>query len=489
MFAADPVCRYEAEKLARAFFPFEKFTPADALGDGEDSISVELVGDTARVFARYSGRLVSESRPVPAGADDHARELAACTALYKALCGAAGYTLPWGLLTGVRPAKLFGRLRESGGEGYAKSYFADTLLVSPGKVELCSECSKNEDAIIARSTDKSYSLYVSIPFCPSRCGYCSFVSHSIAGAGKLLPDYLKLLSEELRATASAARDLGLTLSTVYVGGGTPSVLSAEQTADLLREITSDFPTRGAAEFTFEAGRPETITREKLEVLREYGVTRISVNPQTLHDSTLAAVGRRHTVADFYRAFSLAREAGFGNINTDLIAGLPGEDAAMFRESVEGIARLSPESVTVHSLAAKRAAALGRSPFENAAVAGEMVDFARERLAAVGYFPYYMYRQSKTVGNLENVGYAKPGREGLYNVYMMDETHTVLSCGAGAVTKLKAPGKNIIRRVFNFKYPYEYIRRFPEIISRKSEITEFYSGLGETIIKGATQNDI
>lgn len=468
---------YETEKLARAFFPFAKFQFTSTLSAEEDGLLTALDGTTVFACLQLGGKIEKETRKCPVEADEKEKELAVATVLYTVLCRYAGYVQPWGILTGVRPAKLFSRLQQQIGLKETERYFREVLLVNPKKIALCAACAESEGKIISRSGSRSFSLYVSIPFCPSRCAYCSFVSHSVDKAAVLIPRYLELLFEELRLTARIAADLNLQLSTVYIGGGTPSVLSAQQIRALLCEIHSCFDLSSCAEFTFEAGRPETITADKLRALTEYGVSRISINPQTFHDTTLQAIGRRHTVADVYKAFDTAAACGIQHINMDLIAGLAQEQLSDFAETLEAAMQLTPQSITVHTLAMKRAAKLNQNRdyayLARGKIVKQMVDHAHMCLTNANYFPYYMYRQSKTVGNLENVGYAKEGFSGLYNVYIMDETHTILSCGASAVTKLKVPGQNIIERVFNFKYPYEYIHRFSEILSRKDAVQRFY----------------
>ena len=286
-----------------------------------------------------------------------------------------------------------------------------------------------------------------------------------------------MLCDELEQTAKIVKALGLRLETVYMGGGTPTVLSAEQLSKVLGTVNSAFDLSTLREYTVEAGRPDTITPEKLSAIYRAGVTRISINPQTMNDRVLEHIGRKHTARQTEEAFVMARECGFKNINTDLIAGLPTDTLESFSNTLDRIARLDPESVTVHALSMKRASRLttdGSLPEDAVGeTASAMVDLARERLDRGGIFPYYMYRQSKTVGNLENVGYAKRGAECLYNVYIMDETHTILGCGASAVTKLREPGGANISRIFNFKYPYEYIDRYSEQLARKDGIAEFY----------------
>ena len=286
---------------------------------------------------------------------------------------------------------------------------------------------------------------------------------------------MRLLCEELRVTAETAARAGISPKTVYVGGGTPTSLSAADLETVLAALNRYFDARSTAEFTVEAGRPDTVTPEKLRVLKAAGVTRISVNPQTFSDAVLRAVGRPHTAADTAEKFRLAREVGFDNINMDLIAGLPTDTFAGFCDSLRRTVALAPENITVHTLALKRAAALAEEAGSVSAAreTARMVDFSGEYLRENGYVPYYMYRQSKSAGNLENVGWTRPGRACLYNVFMMEELHTVLACGGGAVTKLITPGYRNIARIYNFKYPYEYIGRFGEQIERKREIEEFY----------------
>ena len=271
--------------------------------------------------------------------------------------------------------------------------------------------------------------------------------------------------------------MGLKLLSIYIGGGTPTTLSAEQLTLIMDTVSSNFDLSNLLEYTVEAGRPDTVTREKLQAIKRGGATRISINPQTMNDEVLEKIGRRHTVAMMREAFLLAREVGFDNINTDLIAGLSGDTLESFKNSVDEIIALNPENVTVHSLSMKRASNLNKLNYQFVANEGEeaalMVDYALNELTKAEIYPYYMYRQSKTVGNLENVGYAKKGYEGLYNVYIMDETHSIIGCGASAVTKLREPNGNNIDRIFNFKYPYEYIDNFPLMLERKKGILEFY----------------
>lgn len=293
----------------------------------------------------------------------------------------------------------------------------------------------------------------------------------------MIPAYVELLCREIQETGRIVRELGLRCESVYFGGGTPTTLTGQQLTAVMDAVSANFDLSHLREYTVEAGRPDTITEDRLEALLRGGVTRISINPQTMNDAVLQEIGRRHTADDTRRAFVLARSKGFDNINMDLIAGLPLDTGESFDATLTEILQMDPESVTVHTLAMKRASRLTVSGERQLLRQGEtvahMLEQSRKRLEAAGILPYYMYRQSKTVGNLENVGYAKPGYECLYNVFIMDETHTILGCGASAVTKLRQPGKNYIERIFNYKYPYEYNTRFGEVLNRKSRVKGFY----------------
>lgn len=333
---------------------------------------------------------------------------------------------------------------------------------------------EHELEIRALSKPNSVSLYISIPFCPSRCSYCTFTSHSVEKAAKLIPQYVTLLCSELEDIAVLIEELGLHLETVYMGGGTPTVLTAQQLDDVLSTVNRCFDMSGVREITVEAGRPDTITAEKLSVLKKNGVERISINPQTMDDEVLAEIGRRHTAKDVKDAFALARTFNFNSINMDLISGLPGDNAEKFRRTIDEVLAMSPDNITLHTLTVKHGANLApmaQSIF--AKTVDEMNEYAYDEFAKAGYFPYYLYRQKGTVDNLENTGFCKPGKEGIYNIFIMDETHSIISAGAGGVTKMKAPYGKKIERIFNFKYPYEYIERFELMNERKEQVKDFY----------------
>lgn len=461
----------EIEKLCRIFFPFEKFLLEE---DDDADIKVVCFNDFVNSYVKYGGKNFEFSEKI----NDFDIETTACRTLYRCLCETLNYVSKWGILTGVRPAKLMHRICENIGEENAKSDFQNRLLVSEQKTQLAFEVMKHENEIISLSKDNSFSLYISIPFCPTRCSYCSFVSHSVnsQSAKKLVEPYVELLCKELEETGRIAKELNLRLETVYFGGGTPTTLSAEQLEKLFKTVESNFDLTHLREYTVEAGRPDTVTKEKLLAIKNADATRISINPQTFSDDVLETIGRNHNSQQTIDAYKLACDCGFDNINMDLIAGLPNDTVSSFKNSVDTAVKLGAQNITVHSLAMKTASYMAGNRENTVCTpkeANEMVDYSFEALKNNGYYPYYMYRQSKTVGNLENVGWCKNGKDGLYNVYMMDETHSVFGCGAGAVTKLRSPVDTKIERIYNFKYPYEYIDRFDEMITRKSGIYDFY----------------
>ena len=476
LYAINHKFHYELENLTRAFFPNDKISVLSS------EAPVEIL-ETPYIFTQMTESQIKVSvcfdefsKELTSGfASDN--ELQMATLLYYLLSEYSGVSLSWGLLTGVRPIKLLRKLKEEMGEEEAIRYFREKLLVSGQKSSLAEITCTNEEKVLNLSEEKSFSLYISIPFCPTRCSYCSFVSQSVEKAKHLIPKYVELLCKEIEVTAEISKNLGLKLETVYMGGGTPTSLCADDLRKILTTVRDNFDMTTCREFTVEAGRPDTITEDKLRAIIESGCDRLSVNPQTLNDSVLVEIGRKHTVEDFLKSFELARKVGFKHINTDLIAGLPTDTPESFRNTIEGIMKLSPESVTVHTLSMKRSSTLTAENMkllkEDSEAVNEMLDCAYSSLEKNTYHPYYLYRQSRMVGNMENTGWSKDGFDGLYNVYIMDETHTILACGAGAVTKLKDPLSGNIERIFNFKYPYEYNDRFEELLERKKGITDFY----------------
>lgn len=466
---------FELENLTRLFFPNEKITVIRDFSEPQPPYIYTEVSDKITISVNIGSFNKSETAVKKLTDDDN--ELVSAQLLYKLLCDFTGLTQPWGILTGVRPVKLLRRLAEESSEKQAVKKFEKDFFVSNEKIALSRETEHNERKILELSKPESFSLYVGIPFCPSRCSYCSFVMASIERAEKLIEPYTKLLCEEIKRTAEIANKLGLRLETVYFGGGTPTTLSAEQLDTVLGTVNKSFDMSTCREFTVEAGRPDTIDIAKLFALKENKVDRISINPQTVNDEVLKTIGRKHTAQQFFDAFELARKCGFDNINTDLIAGLPTDTTESFKNSLDSIVRLNAECITVHTLCMKRASRLTTEgvtlDLQQARDAREMLAYTQNILGQNEYIPYYMYRQSRMVGNLENVGWSKKGFESLYNVYVMDETHTILACGSGGVTKLKRNNPDYLERIFNFKYPYEYIDRFDELIQRKSGIMQFY----------------
>ena len=473
---------YEMENLIRVFLPDVKIIRAEEIVDGEDyclltldvnKVTIEL--SLGEKIYKCQGKFCLDCRPEGESVESYLERKMAVM-LYDLLRDITGYTPPWGILTGVRPAKLMTKLIASQGEEKAVKYFKDELKVSEDKTNLALMVSKNETPIIEGSKPDSYSLYVSVPFCPTRCSYCSFISHSNESAKKLIPEYVEKLCEEIVETAKIAKDLNLRLESVYIGGGTPTVLTAPQLKRVTDALSENFDLGGISEYTIEAGRPDSIDSDKLDVIKNCGCTRISINPQTFSDSVLKEIGRNHTSAQTLEAFSIAREKGFDNINMDLIAGLPTDTLESFEKTLDTAIAGNPENITVHTLALKRSSTIvteGKAT-NSPTLTSDMLKLVQTKLTDAGYEPYYMYRQSKSLGNLENVGWAKKGFEGLYNIYMMEECHTILSVGAGAVIKLKAPHSGEIERIYNYKYPYEYIGNFQEILNRKEYISEFYS---------------
>lgn len=476
--------KYECEKIIRIFFPAEKAVFENRTDDADRYIICEVKpSDTDNLYfceALIDGKKAEFSFSYPVTADDcdSLRERLIAKAMIKVLSEITGIIPPWGILTGIRPAKLMRKYISELGEDGAVEMFTEFFEASEEKTFLAKNVALFENRVVEDADIRSFSLYVSIPFCPTRCSYCSFVSHSVDSAKKLIPDYVKCLCEEIKETARIAKENSLKLETVYIGGGTPTSLAAGHLKEITDALNSFFDMKNVKEFTVEAGRPDTITPGKLQVLKNAGVTRISINPQTFTDSVLDAIGRRHTSADTLEKFRLAREMGFNNINMDFIAGLPTDNLESFKRSIDKAVELSPENITVHTLSVKRSSDMNQTGKEycTSEETQKMVEYANRVLTENGYLPYYMYRQSKSVANLENVGWCKPSYPCLYNIYMMEEIHTVLAVGASAVAKLTLPGCDNLERIFNYKYPYEYISDFNEMIKRKKAVADFYENV-------------
>lgn len=476
---------YEMENLLRVFFPDEKIIVCEEYDENDKYCLTELDGNNITVEVSLQNKNIKKqesfslSDKVHSESNESFFERKMAIMLFDILGDVTGYTPPWGILTGVRPAKLMSNLLLKHGKEDTLEYFSKELKVTDEKIRLALSVAEKEKQIIENSTEDSYSVYISIPFCPSRCSYCSFISHSNDKAKKLIPEYTRKLCEEIKVTSEIAKNLKLKLRSIYIGGGTPTALDALSLKMLCDTVKENFDISNIEEYTIEAGRPDSLDDDKFDVLRNSGCTRISINPQSFNDEVLKTIGRNHNSEMTVNAMNSARNFGFDNINMDLIAGLPTESFESFSNTLHKAISFNPENITVHTLALKRSSTIvtQNQQTNSGKVACQMLSFAQKTLLENGYKPYYMYRQSRCLGNLENVGWAKEGYECLYNIYMMEECHTVLAVGAGAVTKLKAPLSSEIERIFNYKYPYEYISGFDEIINRKKQIGEFYEKYG------------
>ena len=429
---------------------------------------------TAGAFVTRAGRPSGgHHSEMPAGPGrvevNRAASYAIKTALYHAMVPHLEEAPPWGSLTGVKPAKVVRNLLSAGAApSAAMAHLTDRYFVEPARARLCIIAAQHAIAAEAALAPREIQLYVGIPFCPAKCSYCSFVSNDTQRSGHLIGPYLEALLSEIAASGEMVRQQGLTLGSLYLGGGTPTILTASQLDTLLGALHTTFDLSACREITVEGGRPETMNREKLRVLAAHGVTRVSVNPQTMNDAVLAGVGRHHTAADIIRAFLDVREMGAFAINMDLIAGLPGDSDAGLLESVRQLIALAPDNITLHCLARKKGAPLcssaqGRLP-------AATLDACYAALQQAGYGPYYLYRQKYSAGGLENIGWAQPGFASHYNIAMMEELCDVLALGAGGVTKLGTRGGGVIRRVQNPKYPREYIVNTAEIALQKSQLS-------------------
>lgn len=475
-----PSFEYDIHSLVKAFFPREDvavrvqedFTEHTSLrmtvGFTDDTVSMELLEDGARKYNRSRAIDYSDRKETK----NHLKRL-----IYGILSEYTGQTLPWGTLTGIRPTKIAMQLLEQGKSNVEiAEYMRNTYLASKEKVAL-SVMIANREKYILRDIDyqDGYSLYVGIPFCPSTCLYCSFTSYPQSMWEKRMDEYLDALFRELDYLAERFRHKKL--NTIYIGGGTPTTLSPERMDRLLTKLQTSFDAAHLQEFTVEAGRPDSITREKLQVLLDHGIDRISINPQTMKDETLRIIGRHHTVEQTKEAYALAREMGFTHINMDLIIGLPGEGYEDVEHTMQELQKLQPDSVTVHSLAIKRAARLNlfKEKYEEMGLENNMqiMDMTARYCAEMGLSPYYLYRQKNMAGNFENVGYAKVDKAGIYNILIMEEKQTILAAGAGATTKYVFENGARIERVENVKDVGQYIDRIDEMIQRKETFFQEY----------------
>ena len=481
---------YAAEQMMLTLFPGERpeypeGPPPEVLsGEGNAVIFTLRRGEkqasvSALVFRnqeRFDGvrRFPSEELDRPPEEVYHTVQHALKLAFYKAGTALLGVKPPWGALTGVRPVKLPTRSLLAGKTPkQAQAELEKAYFVTPDRAKLAVDCAIASVEVQRSLRPREVSLYIGIPFCPTRCAYCSFVSADVGRTLKLVEPYVEGLLREVEETGRVLREAGLSVLSFYMGGGTPTTLSADQLDRLLSRCEACLPLENCAEYTVEAGRPDTITREKLEVLKAHQIGRISINPQTFQPHVLQAIGRAHTIGDVPAAYQLARDVGFSSVNMDLIAGLPQDSFEGFRDSLDQVLAMAPENITVHTLALKKGSALmqGATRLPNGEETSMMLNLSRERLTANGYIPYYLYRQKYMSGALENVGWTKPGTESLYNIVMMEELHTVVSLGAGGVTKLI--GNGTLLRLTNPKYPQEYLANLDKALEQKKEIQAFY----------------
>lgn len=448
--------RYSVEQICTLFFLPDEEGSVTSFYDADKKTVVtdaEVLGKTSR--GEY-----------PADISDMAEfKNAVKKSAFSALEKLSKAKTPWGILTGIRPAKFFLNLLHNHSFSEAEKILSEKYWVSDEKIKLCAAVARKEEKILSGVGKNDVGIYIGIPFCPTRCAYCSFITEASGVYKKYIPEYEEALEKEVEAMARAVRDNGFSVNSVYIGGGTPPALGEKLLEKLILRTQNELLTDGK-EFTVEAGRPEVTGDGLLKMLSERKVGRICINPQTMNDGTLKRIGRRHTAKDTERAFEAARKYGFDNINSDIIAGLPGETPEMFSYTLEKIKELSPEEVTVHTMYLKRASQIKKDGFcADPEAAEKMVSLSYKFAKEEGYEPYYMYKQRNTVGNLENTGYAKDGKESVYNVCMMEETNTVIACGAGASTKLV--GKSV-ERIYNTKDVIAYIKDIDAIIKNKSE---------------------
>ncbi|MCR4807308.1 MAG: coproporphyrinogen dehydrogenase HemZ [Lachnospiraceae bacterium] len=467
---------YDIYALFKAFFPQDEIN-ITVYEDNKESTGIpsfyDVVLSSSKVSCSFSDgdkEILEEEELLSPGKEVKKSAMKRC--IYKCIASHTGRSLPWGTLTGIRPAKIpMLMLTEGREDEEIKKYLRYKYLVSEEKIDLSMRIAHREREILKDIDAKEgYSLYIGIPFCPTTCLYCSFTSYPIAKWQDRVDDYLKCVKKELDLVHELYK--GRAPDTVYIGGGTPTTLSPDQFKDLIGYLNKLFDLSSLLELTVEAGRPDSITRDKLISLKGLGVSRISINPQTMNDETLKVIGRRHTVDDIRNAFALARECGFDNINTDIILGLPGEGPDQVRHTMDELKKLDPDSITVHSMAIKRAAGMAEYLKEHEELKSintpDMLKCADEAARSLGMEPYYMYRQKNMTGNFENTGYSKPGCYGIYNILIMEEVQSILAVGAGTVSK-RVYEDGLIERCDNVKDVSLYMERLDEMLERKRKL--------------------
>lgn len=479
--------KYALEQSLLTLFPGEKpvYCTVDKTADTRWA-RVTLTEEDERVQVTtelgVDGKSAAHSYDYPLSGTEYEKEGQRRHAVGISFFGAAkdllGISPAWGSLTGVRPSKVALSLIREGGKKRAEKELQELYCVTPARARLAIEAADAGIRAAAELEPNDISLYVGIPFCPTRCAYCSFVAQSVEKSFSLVEPYLEALFDEITAAGQLVRDLGLNVKSFYMGGGTPTTLTADQMDRLLTKLEQNFDFGNLAELTIEAGRPDTIDPEKLRVLRAHNTTRVSINPQTMEDNVLAAIGRRHTADDIRRAMEQVRAANFPHVNMDLIAGLPEDTPEGFARSLDEVISMGADNITVHTLSLKKGS---RIMLEGCRIPGadevaQMLDYADPTLRKHGFAPYYLYRQKYMSGSFENVGWTKPGGTGLYNIYIMEELHSILSLGAGGSTKMVGGGQ--IRRAFNAKYPREYIDRPEKRRANLMDFARFYAEQGE-----------
>ena len=468
--------RYPVEQLQMQLFGDRPTQFVETPFSGEDGAVSSLhdgkIYRTATAKITLDGKTATAARRIPlTKADVRLTRRILQQSYYLAAVQLLPEAPPWGALSGVRPTKLATKvLLEGGREQDADRMLRDVYFVTPERRRLCLDASRHTLEAARLLAPDDLSLYIGIPFCPTRCAYCSFVSESVERFGEFLPPFLDCLIREIEYTGALLKRSGWHIRSLYIGGGTPTTLSTPQMTRLLDAIGTHFDLSRSLEFTVEGGRPDTLDLAKLRAIRAGGATRISINPQTMSDSVLRAIGRRHTAAETVEAFRMAREAGFDDINMDLIAGLPGDTPASFSETVRQVLALEPSNVTVHTLALKKGADLfqRRVTLPTREDVAQMLDASGRQLRAAAFEPYYLYRQKYMSGSFENVGWCRAGYTGYYNIYMMEELHSILSLGGGGMNKINLPA-GALERFHNPKYPQDYIQRIDTVLRQKDEI--------------------
>ena len=459
---------YAVEQLQLALFP------DDAQGEAVSSLHRGKIWLTATAKITYLGRTATASRRIKAADETvRGRRRALQQSYYLAAVQLLPHTPAWGALAGVRPTKITTKhLLDGGNAKSADKLLKDVYFVTPQRRQLAIDCSLSTAKAAARLENRDVSLYVGIPFCPTRCAYCSFVSRTVGRRTELVEPYLQALLQEIRCVGKLMENSGKTVRTIYIGGGTPTTLSEPQMSLLLDTIWECFDLSRCIEFTVEGGRPDTLNSEKLRSIAAHGVDRMSINPQTMVDEVLRLSARPHKAADVLRAYQEAVDAGFDAINMDLIAGLPGDTQEGFRHSLDTVVALRPANITVHTLALKKDADLfqRRENLPTAEDVTQMVAYATEKLSALGYRPYYLYRQKYMSGSFENVGWSRDGLDCLYNIYMMEEVHTIVSVGGGSISKVNLPDGKLVRFP-NPKFPEQYIEMLDTVLEKKKEMFE------------------